>query len=106
MDLSRDFSQLQNSAENQMKLYGDKKVLEAVEAICKDNPSLLKDDVMTTLARHEVMHACCADRCKKQAISKGFCEIHLQKSKYQQMEEIALKNQHLQLKNKCMNLLV
>jgi len=105
MELSREFAQVQKSAERNMNMYADAKIKQAVDVLCHYNPSMVKSDLYRTLSENGVFYTCSHERCKNQAIKKGFCEQHLQKTKYQEMEEKILREGLGHLKNRTMNFL-
>lgn len=90
MDLTREFIQLKATAEVKMKLFGDEKINETIAIICKDNPSLVMDDVMQSIARSEIKYLCCHPKCKRKALKRGFCDSHLVRTRYEMMEEETL----------------
>jgi len=95
MDLSKEFAQVQKSADKQMRLYSDLKLHRAIDLICESNPALMKGDLKKTLSNGGLFYLCFQDKCKNPATKKGYCEQHLQKTRYQMMEEEAnLKGRH------------
>ena len=91
MDLSKEFSGVQASAEVKMKRYADELMDKLIDILSKDNPSLIKSDMLKSLARSEIAYGCChydttkRKRCKNVAILRGYCETHVQKTAYEKM---------------------
>ena len=93
MDLSKEFSGVQASAEVKMKRYADERMDKLIDILSSDNPSLIKMDMLKSLARSEIAYGCCHydttkhKRCKNVATLRGYCETHVQKTAYEKMME-------------------
>ena len=87
--MSKEFAQVQKIAEKQMRLYSDLKLNRAIDLICESNPALMKGDLKKTLVDGGLFYLCSQDKCKNPSVKRGFCEQHLQKTRYQMMEEEA-----------------
>ena len=84
MDLSKEFSGVQASAEVKMKRYADERMDKLIDVLSRDNPSLIKTDMLKSMARSEIAYGCCHydtskhKRCKNVATLRGYCETHVQ----------------------------
>ena len=56
MDLSKEFSGVQASAEVKMKRYADERMDKLIDILSRDNPSLIKMDMLKSLARSEIAY--------------------------------------------------
>ena len=76
-----------------MRRFADERMDKLIEVLSKDNPSLIKMDMLKSMARSELAYGCCHcdttknKRCKNVATLRGYCEAHVQKTAYEKMME-------------------